>query len=446
MKQKDDWLGLTDEAVSLSRADECYVSIEAFTQEVTRFSGSQIHQNMEEENLRIKFLSAFGNKVGAVSWEGNVLKKPVMKRLVRTSEEIARHLPENPHFPSFAPARKIPVRHLGNKDLWKWDKQKRTETVKLFIQTAQENHMDCAGHIMRTYHQYCIATSHQLRLYSDSLSLHILMLSYSSDASGYAEGTYYNAKDFIAEEFASESVQKCLLSCAPKEIPAGDYPVLLEPYAVADILGFFAWLGFNARMHLEKKSFLLGLEGKKVFSDRLTIVDDPFSDKNPGYPFDGEGEEKQKWILVDRGVFVQPVYDRTTAKMANTSSTGHGLPPPNEWGPFPLNLILLPGQESSQQLLKKMTRGLLVTRFHYSNVVDDKKGIITGMTRDGTFLVEGGEIVSGVKNLRFTQGLQEALAQVDGVGNKLKLSGEFFSVASPAILLPSFHFTSGTLF
>ncbi|MHA2609812.1 MAG: TldD/PmbA family protein [bacterium JZ-2024 1] len=440
------WLTLADDLVSLSRADECFVSVEHTFHELTRFAHSQIHQNVQEENIRIKILSAFGKKVGAVDWQGNPVKMPRMKKLVRASEEIAQHLPENPHFPSFAPAKKIRPRHLVSPSLQKWDAARRADTVRLFIHSCREVDLHCAGHISRSYHSLSLANSHHLRLFSDSLSLHFLLISYSTDSSGYAETTLYDTRNFSPERFSRNAVQKSLLGKNPRDLPPGEYPVLLDPYAVSDLLSFVAWLGLNARMHQELQSFLLGKEGQKVFSDSLTLIDDPFSKENPGYPFDGEGEEKRKWILIDRGVFSHPVHDRTTAKIAQTTSTGHGLLPPNEWGPFPTNLILQPGPDSPEHLLKKLHRGLWITRFHYSNVVDPRKGIITGMTRDGTFWVENGEVAYPVKNLRFTQDLQKALSSVLAVGNNPILCGEFFPITSPSLLLSSFSFSSATLF
>jgi predicted Zn-dependent protease len=147
--------------------------------------------------------------------------------------------------------------------------------------------------------------------------------------------------------------------------------------------------------------------------------------------------------MIERGVFRGGVYDLRTAKLAGTTTTGHALPSPNPEGPFPLNLFMEPGEASLQDMIAATERGLLVTRFHYSNVVHPVESTITGMTRDGTFLIERGEIAHPVKNLRFTQSILEALKDTTMLGQQTELASEFFFSASrvPALRIESFNFS-----
>ena len=226
-------------------------------------------------------------------------------------------------------------------------------------------------------------------------------------------------------------------------VPAGDYPVVLEEYAVVDITDQLGYLGFNALSVLEGRSF--AEPGRRIGSELVTIVDDG-SDRH-GLPmgFDYEGVPKQRVTMLEAGVCRDVVYDSQTAARSGHASTGHGLPAPNPYGPFPLNAVMSAGRLSREELIGGLDRGLLVTRFHYTNVVHPKLAIITGMTRDGTFLVEGGKIVGPVRNLRYTQSYLDALAGVSAVSSTRKTVRGFLGAAVvPALRIDVWTFTGVT--
>jgi PmbA protein len=226
-------------------------------------------------------------------------------------------------------------------------------------------------------------------------------------------------------------------------IDAGDYPVVLEEYAVVDLLDMLGYLGFSALAVQEERSFVE--IGKRIGSDLVSIVDDGQDPAGLPMAFDYEGVAKQRVPLLDGGVCRGVVYDSQTAARDGKRSTGHGLPAPNPWGPFPLNMVMAPGSQSREDLIAGLDRGLLVTRFHYTNPVHPKLAIITGMTRDGTFLVEDGQIVGPVRNLRFTQSYLDALACTVGVARDRKtLKGFLGGVVVPAIRLEGWTFTGTT--
>jgi predicted Zn-dependent protease len=177
----------------------------------------------------------------------------------------------------------------------------------------------------------------------------------------------------------------------------------------------------------------------------VTIRDDFAHPGMVGLPFDFEGMPRRRLELIRDGVFRQVVYDRRTARQAGDGavSTGHALPSPNPDGPFPLNLCMDTGGSSVQEMIASTDRGILVTRFHYANVVNPLESSITGMTRDGTFRIEGGEVAGPVRNLRFTQSILGALSEVSAIGREAELASEFFFSASlvPAIKVEAFHFS-----
>jgi predicted Zn-dependent protease len=263
--------------------------------------------------------------------------------------------------------------------------------------------------------------------------------------SGFAE-VFANRSDAIdAEAVGARAADRAVRSQRPRELSAGTYPVVLEPAAVSTIAGFLSYIAFAGRAYLEGRSSLSGKAGRPVAAPGVSIYDDGAGAGTLGVGFDFEGVPKRRVDLIRDGVFIDAVYDLRTAKQAERpeGSTGHGLPSPNPEGPFPLNLFMAPGDASVEEMVAATDRGLLITRFHYSNVVNPMDASITGMTRDGTFLIEHGEIVGPVRNLRFTQSILSALGAVSMVGRETELASEFFYSASrvPALKVDAFHFS-----
>ena len=203
------------------------------------------------------------------------------------------------------------------------------------------------------------------------------------------------------------------------------------------------YLGFSALAVQEERSFVE--IGRRIGSDLVSIVDDGRDPAGLPMALDYEGVAKQRVALLEAGVCRGVVHDAQTAARDGVTSTGHGLPAPNSYGPFPLNLVMEAGTTPRQDLIAGLERGLLVTRFHYTNPVHPKLAIVTGMTRDGTFLVEGGRIVGPVRNLRFTQSYLDAMAGVVAVARERKtLKGFLGGVVVPALRLDCWTFTGTT--
>ncbi|HYH91521.1 MAG TPA: metallopeptidase TldD-related protein, partial [Candidatus Saccharimonadales bacterium] len=240
-----------------------------------------------------------------------------------------------------------------------------------------------------------------------------------------------------------ESADKARSTANAVALEAGDYPVVLEEYAVVDLLDMLGYLGFSALAVQEERSFVE--IGKRIGSDLVSIVDDGRDPAGLPMAFDYEGVAKRPVTLLEAGVCRGVVHDSQTAARDGVGSTGHGLPAPNPYGPFPLNMVMAAGEATRDELIGGLDRGLLVTRFHYTNPVHPKLAIVTGMTRDGTFLVEDGRIVAPVRNLRFTQSYLAAMAGTVAVARDRKtLKGFLGGVVVPALRLDSWTFTGTT--
>ena len=235
----------------------------------------------------------------------------------------------------------------------------------------------------------------------------------------------------------------------PERVEPGAYPVVLRGPAVADLLRFLAHLGFGANGEVEGWSCLARSRGKRVAPPSVTLIDDARSRETIPQAIDYEGTWTAATPLIQKGTAGNVVTDLLTAGRLHRKLTGHAQPPEapfGDYGPTPSHLLLEPGDATEDELVRETRRGLLVTRFHYVRVVDPGRGVITGMTRDGTYVIENGELVRPARNLRFTESVLTALAGISLLGKDRRIYSGEGAVTVPAVATRSFRFTSATLF
>jgi len=268
--------------------------------------------------------------------------------------------------------------------------------------------------------------------------------------SGWAEESSPNSSELDADKIAREAVRIAKTAKKPRRLSPGRYTVVMPPEAVTDFLFFLAVDGLSGLAHVERRTFAKGRLGAEVMGPEVTIDDDPFRPETPGMPFDFEGTPKKPTTFIERGRLVAVAHDRNSARRAGrgAKSTGHALPQPNPWGPVPDSLGMSPGEETMKSLVATTKRGLLVTHFHYTNLLDPMDLSLTGMTRDGLFLIEKGEIACPVRNFRFTDSVLRVFSNVSGVTRKRKYAPGFFGGAFlvPGVRVEGFNFTSPTEF
>jgi len=266
--------------------------------------------------------------------------------------------------------------------------------------------------------------------------------------SGFAEVIHKNVERLDVEGAIVRAVDKAERGRHTEAVEPGEYTVVLEPAAVSALLLFTAYHGFGAREVHEQSSFLCGRVGERVFPECLNLADHAANEVYPGFLFDGEGSLREHVSLLEAGALQGPVTDERWARKLGLPNTGHGRPQPSPAGPTASNLFLAPGDKSLDQLISGVERGLLISQLHYTNMIEPRNLTLTGMTRNGTFLIERGRVGQAVKNLRFTQSLVEALQRVTGVGDELEVAGALFDgeVICPALRIERFQFTSTTDF
>jgi len=222
--------------------------------------------------------------------------------------------------------------------------------------------------------------------------------------------------------------------------------VILEPAAVLDLVGFLFY-DFAGTAVADQRSCFNKRMFKKILGDNMTLHDDVFHPLQSGAPYDGEGIPRQKVLLVDKGVPKNLVYARATAKKMKAKPTGHGLSLPNDMGEAPMNLVFAGGDSSVDEMVRSTERGILVTRMWYIREVDPYEKVLTGMTRDGTFLVQDGKVAGGVRNFRFNQSMLEMLSSVEMLGPSVRAAGEeSFEMVVPPMKVRNFHFSEVTKF
>jgi predicted Zn-dependent protease len=386
-----------------------------------------------------------GKKIGVASI--NDLSPEALERVVERALIIARLQPENPDFTSLPGPAPIAEVAAFDEATAAFSPEARAKAVGVICQLAVENGLVASGAFTAGAHELVVANSLGIFAYYSTTSADINTVIMSDDSSGHSAATAWKVGEINAEAIGSEAVEKALQSRHPRELPPGCYPVILEEYAVADIMNTLAYVGFGALSVQEGRSFMIDRFGKKIVSDAISIWDDGLDLTGLPLPFDFEGVPRQRIDLIKEGVAQSVVYDSYTAGKEGKASTGHGLPAPNTFGPIPGHIFMAPGESSKEEMLSSMERGLRVTRFHYTRPVHPKLAIVTGMTRDGTFLIEKGEVAYPIKNLRFTQSYIEALANVELVSRETRLQQNWFGgTRAPALKLTEFEFTGATEF
>jgi predicted Zn-dependent protease len=402
-----------------------------------------------ERSLTVNLRHVVGRRIAVVS-TGRVDAEG-LRSLVHRAAAIARSCEELEDWAGLPAPRDGSTAALGGATAWasgtaEASPEFRAEGVRAVIGAADDAGVMAYGSFSTEAESIAVANSAGIRAAERRTSSQLLTVQMSPDGgTGYAEAVSMDATTIDAAAIGREAATKARAGDRAVTVEPGDYPVVLEEYAVVDITDMLGYLGFSALAVQEGRSFVE--PGRRIGSHLVTITDNGADPNGLPASFDYEGVAKEQVPLVEAGLCREVVFDSQTAARAGRTSTGHGLPAPNPWGPFPLHAVMSPGTTSREELIGGLDRGLLVTRFHYTNVVHPKLAMITGMTRDGTFLVEGGKIVGPVKNLRFTQSYLDALAGVSAVSSTRKAIKGFLGAAVvPALRIDAWTFTGVTEF
>jgi predicted Zn-dependent protease len=448
MISQDQLMDIARRALRISSADQTEVVVHCNQGFLTRFAQNRIHQNVGVEDIRVTVKAIKGKKIGVAS--ANAIDQETLSRVVVQALEIALRQKENGDFhslpqPSATSATDIKT-HFENTA--RFSASERAAAVKIIVDRAGKDGLQAAGAFTTEEEETAVVNSLGLAAYQQAsrADLNTVMMS-DAGGTGFAQSLAANADSIHPAELADEAAGKCTAGGHPEELERGKYTVFLEPYAVGELLNFLAYLGFGATAYRERRSFLSGKLGQPITGPAITIWDDGLDKQGLPMPFDFEGVPKQKVVLIENGVARGVVYDSFEAHLAQTVSTGHALPAGSTFGPIPMNLFLKTGDRAPVDLLQTIEQGVYVTRFHYTNVVEPVSTTITGMTRDGTFLIENGKLSRPIKNLRFTQNILAALSTTRGISSRPRIVEGLVGVTvAPAMIIDNFNFSSETEF
>jgi len=436
---------------------------------LTRFANNTIHQNVAEENYGVSVRTVFGGRTARATT--NRFDDQSLKDVVKASEDLAKvQEPDADLLPmpnaGEGPVRlrsgqvrdtqAFPSRHFA--ETAAVTPEQRAEGVGKIVSIAQKHNLTTAGIFSSSESVEGIFNSRGLSNWNTQTSAELSITMLAPDSSGWQKSNSPNVANLDPQALAEIAAKKAVESAGPREIAAGKYTVILEPSAVLDMTGFM-FFDFGGLAILDQRSFLSNRIGKNLFGESISVWDDVAHPLQSGPSFDGEGLRRQKVQLIERGVVKRLVYARASAEKMRKSeyagnvgpieATGHGFPIPNEMGEGPMNIVFEPPRDPKtvDQMIASTERGILVTRLWYIREVDPYEKILTGMTRDGTFLVENGKLVCGVRNFRFNQSLIEMLSNVEQMSTPVRTSGEeSFDMVVPAMKVRDFNFTEVTKF
>jgi predicted Zn-dependent protease len=411
---------------------------------LTRFAVNTIHQNVADENEQVSIRAVLGRKVGVSSC--NQLGGDSLRDAVLRAVAIASVQPEDPDFRSLpAPDAVTPASPAYSDATAHFGPEERAGGVGLVVARAVERGYEAAGAFETTTMQVAVANSLGVWAFEprSEAEFHAVIMA-DAGGSGWTQRVAVDASTLDFEALANEAVEKAERSRYPEELPVGEYQVVLESYAVGEMLQNLAYMGLNALAMEEERSPFTGHMGERVAAPSVTIYDDAFDPAGLPRAFDYEGAAKRRVTLVDHGVASAVVYDSLSAQKEGKPNTGHALPAPNPFGAYPENLMMEAGDASRDDLFRGIEHGVYVTRFHYTNIVHPVRTLFTGMTRDGTFLIEHGQLTRPVKSFRFTQSIWEALGSVEAVGRDRVPSRDYGAVVAPALRIGTWHFTGVT--
>jgi predicted Zn-dependent protease len=411
---------------------------------LTRFANNAITQNVAERNTHISVRPVIEGRTARAST--NRRDEAAIRAVVEEAIAITRLTEPDPELPPLSVPEPLDTVQRYFEGTARATPDERARAVAEAIREVEAAGQTAAGIYSTGEAFFGLMNSHGVAAWHSETMARFSITAMAADSSGWAKASACDHRALEPAALARTAAQKAVNSKDPRELPAGRYTVVLEPAAVLDLAGQM-FGDFSATAVRDGRSFLNDRIGAKVFGENISIVDDARHPLQSGAPFDGEGIARKPLILVENGVVREIAYSRQAAAHAGVAPTGHGFPVPNEVGEAPVNIVIAGGGASLEQMIASTERGILVTRFWYIREVDPYEKIFTGMTRDGTFLIENGRVTAGVRNFRFNQGLMEMLSNVEALGPPVRASGEEAGdMVVPAMKVRDFNFTEVTRF
>lgn len=429
---------IVEKAVKMSKADAVDVQVNTYTQGNIRFADNQVSTAGATTDALLGIQSAFGPKHAVVTT--NDLSDEAITRAVEQSERLARLAPDDPEaIPQLGSQQYTPVSsYFDSSAALTADGRAKAALIALEM-ARQAGDMKAAGYLVNTAGALAIGNSTGMFAYHRSTNVNYTLTARTTDGtgSGWAAADHADWAQIDARRVAETAIAKARLSQKPVALEPGRYTVILEPQAVGDLVQLISSYA-DARSADEGRSPFVkqgggNKVGEKIVDERVTIFSDPADPQLNGRPWDFEGMPLGRQVWIEKGVLKQLIYSRFWAKKQSKTPTGG-----------PSTFKMAGGTQSVEDLIKGTTRGILVTRLWYLREVDPRTILYTGLTRDGTFLVENGKITKSLRNFRFNESPLFLLNNIEALGRPERLAGteQGGDVVMPSIKARDFNFTS----
>ncbi|MDQ6823651.1 MAG: TldD/PmbA family protein [Candidatus Eremiobacteraeota bacterium] len=437
---------LARRVLAFSNSAQTEVLVQDARFDLTRFTHNAIHQNVSSDDVSVSVRAILpGGRIGVA--RTNVHDQESLRDVVRRAADLAAFAPEDPLVPRLPGGSAIDAapEDAFVKATAQTGPEDRARMCASIFQSAEPDDLWAAGYVTTSHAGVAIANTSGTFLSFEGTDAGVNVKMNAANSTGFGEAYDTDVRRIDAGKVGSVSAAKARNSAQPAVVDPGAWTVILEPAAFGELFSYVAD-HFSAQAFDEGSSFLTGAMGATVLGENVTISDDYAHKLNPGMPFDWEGQPTQRIPLVEHGIAKNIVTDSYWANKLKRENTGHALPAPNADGPQASHLVVSPGTKTTSELIAETKRGLLISRFWYIRTVDQKHAIVTGMTRDGTFLIEDGHITRGVRNMRFNQSIIESLKQCV-FSNELRRTGGYsYSLVVPTAKIENFTFSSGTDF
>jgi predicted Zn-dependent protease len=431
-------------AAEAAGVEDMEVSIHGVASALTRFANNTIHQNVAEAEHAVSVRALIGQRTARATT--NRLDPDSIRQVVENAISLTRARQPDPDVLPLLEPEPYEVVDRHSQFTCASTPLDRAQAVAEAIRIVESEGQTAAGIYSTSHEVEALLNSRGVFAWHDETMTRFSITAMAGDSSGWAKASSVDCRQIDPVGLARRAADKARLSRNPVELAPGAYTVVLEPAAVLDLVGQI-FGDFSATAMADQRSFLNDRIGEKIFGENIHIVDDAYHPLQSGAGFDGEGVPRRRLELVAGGVPREVAYSRAAAVKASTEATGHGFPLPNDYGEAPANIVIAGGETPIDDMIASTERGILVTRLWYIREVDPYEKIMTGMTRDGTFLIENGEVVRGLRNFRFNQSVIEMLKRVESLSPSVRASGEeAIDMVAPAMKVREFQFTEVTRF
>jgi predicted Zn-dependent protease len=397
------------------KADEAELWVHRRRSAISRYAKNEIHQNAVADETHVQARVVLGKAMGIAS--ANSLDPADLRRLLADALAAARDSAANADWPGLAEPAPMSDPKAYDPDTARGDAASQADAIKRITAAATERGFRAAGTHQIELTEHALANTNGVAAYAPSTMAYLRALMTSDTGTGWAEDLGWSTRSLDPSDVAARAIEKAALDRDRTQLAPGDYEAVFEELAVAEVLRFMSLTGLTGETLKDGRSFMRDKIGEPVTGPRFSLWDDALDARTLAIPFDPEGTPTRRVALVEGGVAKGVVHDRQSAKWFDTRSTGHAADPRRySVGGHAGNLTMAGGDAKRDQLIGATRRGVLITRFHYTNTPDPKRATMTGTTRDGTFLIEDGRITRALANVRYTMSALDLFSGIELLG------------------------------